>query len=414
MTKYCFLNMVLTDSDRRLYEVVDFNTDSFLEYKVVYVDITGLTKFAEDKSYEKDFSIENGYLVWDGREASIPPAVYNRSLNNYISISTSNIHIYKKLADLVSMEARYISSAGVQSMEETGSLPLLGVSSLSNCKISQSTMRVYLSLKTEDGWRTRTLIGNDKGLQLHPFYVIIEKRNVSQDLLCEGISHVKDLELDSGEISLFKIEDGISLYPNFHPSFSFQPALINNKTLQAAKNKCSIDLMDTFIQILENTLFGYKEEETKSEYRGTGESDKSGVFFRFKSKAMNFYKRKELINRAIDLYSQYASGAITVSTMMATLRNTNSNYLENYGTLSIITMLSNTASDPLDRLDGARSSRYDLKCKSLYLELELFSMRAHMYMTDFSLPEYGNLWIATGGKSEYETVIEKVGGGLAL
>lgn len=412
MKKQCFLNIVFSSGSKRLYQLVIFSVEDFLEFEVLYTDAEGIKKIIDSGEYDTDFRVENDYLVWEGEDAPIDEAQIAKYVGAKLKVSTVNDNLYKKLSDLIKMGATYVSSVKSEMLEDGDEFPREGVNFLGNLRISKSSMGLFLSVKYEDGWRTRTLVGNTNGLELHPFNVLVKQSNLDESILkCDGITKVKEVILQTEKYVILNVGDGISLYPQFSPAFTLQSPYINYKTYRSELNNRSIDLLDLVIAKLEESVYGVVEDENKAPYTRTKETNPNGVFFDFQAKKLSGNRKVFLVEFAVNnLFAKLNRKELEFKDIVTTLRNSQLDNRESHAVLSLLYVLINTrASSTLERLDSMIATRRAMRIDALVYDLELFAMRAYMYMTGFSLPNYENSYMAIGGNSVFGTSIRKVG-----
>lgn len=412
MGKHCFMEMVFTCGEDKLYQLNLFDDNSFLESEVRYATSEQLKQIVESKEYKTDFRLENNYLMWEGPSVEINKALYNQLSGIFRFHRTINHHIYKKLANLVQADALYITRQGADLLQDGDPFPVTGIVPLNTLKVSRSTMRIHISILGDEGWRTHTLVGNDGGLTLHSFLVLVESEvSPTLDLECSGITLERQLSLGGKDYHLYKFSDGISLYPQFSPEFLLQSPLINYKVFKSELNKAHVDSLTLLIKTLEERIYGEREPQEYPKEYAYSRTDNTGVFFDFSMKALSNDRKVWLVEYAINkLFSEVAKGNMTLRDVVSALKQSSLPYREQTIILNLVYILNNVSgSSALDTLESCISARKNLRKQSLVLDLELFSIRAFMFMTNYSLPDYASIYIARGGNVDGDTVIRKRG-----
>lgn len=408
--RYCFLCLVYVNNDRKLYEIVDFNENDFLKYSIRYVNEEGLRQVFEDEETKTDFYIENGYLGWDGPQIEIPNSTYDSYLNKNLPLETCNTHMYDFLLSLINMDVRYLDNSAVEKLKQENQIPEHGVARMSTLKISKSTMRVYLSVLTEEGWRARTVVGNESGLLFEKFHFLVETEKDPGYSKHSNVNLVESLQIGVEEFNLYEVEDGFSLYPEFQSGFKLESPLLNHKLICAEKYKSAVDFLDFFISATERSLFGPKETEKYPDQQYTKKPDRSGVFLKLHGKQPAKYEYSEMVAYVVKCMKKIAEGQATLKSIVQEIKGTKYHLFHQNAILSLLFVMVKSKATPLDRLEAAREARKSLKSKSLRLELELFAIRAFVFVTDYSFPEYEPIMLLEGGITEFTGEMVKVGG----
>src|SRR5690606_18697240 len=79
-----------------------------------------------------------------------------------------------------------------------------------------------------------------------------------------------------------------------------------------------------------------------------------------------------------------------------------------YCVVVVINILSVSNTNLLDRLDAANSMSRKLRVLSLKEELELFCLRAYLWLTDYDFPYNAEKMLMSGGLTPYVSEVRKV------
>lgn len=397
-----------SESGQSIYEIATSGRKDFINFGLRYVDHKGLMAIAEDPSYRKDFYVENGYLGWEGETIIIQDDVVDRLNGISLDVYTHNEHIYTFLLKMAQLDARYLDRKAFEHVKEHNEIPEYGVNRMSAIKVSNSSMRVHISVLTEEGWRTRSLIKNEEGLQLEPFYILIEKDRYPEITDHAGVFVEKSLTIGAQEFMLYSVSDGMSLYPEYSNGFKILKPLLAWKLYNATLNNSVVDFLDYFIKETSKSMFGYVEPE-KAEYTQEYESkgDTSGVFLKLHTKKPRRAVHPELRQEVFKLLKKAVSPDVRY--LRPDIQKSGFKHLEQQCMFVLAHAILSSNPTPLDRLEAVKSIRNELKAESVRLELDLFAVRSHIYIKNVSFPDYTDHVLLVEGTSQFIGEMYKVG-----
>lgn len=421
MSNYSFLVSVLDFTDKKLYVVVQYNDEDFLKYKMIYANSEKLKEISEENSI-KDFHLENSFLRWEGKTQVMNGHIYNTLVNSEVPISSTS-NAYVNLLDLARMDALYISTEALNKIKEEGSLPFDGTASFSRLEISESTMRVFLRVHTEEGWRTRSIIENDSGLRYIPL-----KFSVNSSIENEVTSRFKVTELHRyihgvTEYIVYSMDDIGPLAPDFTPIFVLPEPMINYKLYHSRQMDFGLDFLKMFVRIAEEALYGPKEKLEKSHYPyATRDTDKSGVFFdQYKPESTKDSITK-MLSFCLEASTQLRSGMWNLATFREKMQEKEFYPYERYAIQLLTPALLRAGGydvDPnsdkrkqveLGRIQAVKDVITTTTLAALKLKLELFGLRCYMFTNVVQQLQGGREIIVSGGPTDYVTFIRSRGG----
>lgn len=408
MSKYSFLSFVYIAGDKKIYELVEFEDEVFLNFKLRYVTEEGLTEVWESQEVKKDFSLSEGYLLWSGESSEISDSEYENFKGREVNISAPNNHLYVWLWDLVKMGARILTDSAFKYITETGTLPDEGVANMSTIRVSRSTMRVYVSMLAEGGWFSQTLVGMEGNLNFNPFYFMIEKHKADTLTIDPSIKLQTTLTLGAEEFCIFRVVDGISIYPQFHPHFKLISPMINHKILNIEKYKAAVDFLSYFIRTIERSVFKYEEPETSEYNRDGRETDKRGVFIRSHLRQPGRKAQHAMLAFVGDANENMVKGIWSMGDVKRIMIEREFSVYEQFACLSLLTVLVKVTDNMLTRIDSCKELRNKLREVSLKNELELFAFRSYIYVMDYKFPRYEPSFVMEGGMSAISSEIYRV------
>jgi hypothetical protein len=395
----CFIDSVVDSEEGRLFLICMFDPSKFLEYELKYVDTEELKGIYESKQYTMDFILDGEYLRWKG----VTLNVGDESLKGqYVKIECVNNNIYSTLVELVKAKASYVHDSVVESLEDSERFPGLGVSRLTNLRVSKSTMGIYMSLMWEDGWASETLVGiNSEGLFLKPFHVLVPTDQIEERT---GLKKVSSLNLNDEVYDLFKVSEDTPVYASFRPNFHLTSPYINYKVIEAECKKEVVEQLTGLIKILEERIYGPQEQLVKESFYKQPNTD--GVFFETLRKKVSKADQHRLLGRcSTEFAPAVSSGELSLVGLRAKLTKENKSAVEIKGAIDLTVFLVKTAGkDFLSILEAAQATKRSIQVQQAHLDLELFAMRSIIYLSGHPFPDYLTKTIFKGGYHSCDSV----------
>lgn len=401
----CFLCAVFKSPVRTLHQVVKFNSDNFMEFVIEYVDSSELASLAIGTEYKTDFQVKDNILLWSGETIEIEDYRLEACIGKSTEFKAGNSNVYSILLKLIEMDGIYVSKSQADVLEDGSEFPAVEVTRLSSLRVSSSTMSVSASIRDEESWKTRIIIGNsDHGMYLNPFCVLVEKFKYVN---IPEVTVKKEITLAGEVYCMIEIDESVSIYPQYTPTFSLQPALINARMVDSVADKAAISLLSNFIKILEVSIYGEKEEP-EAVHKYDKAAITTGVFFELLWKGLQGYDYSLILQRIMSEYLPAVNSGTSILDISKQLKAAGKTFIEVNATLNTLYILHRTTGkSKLEILETCLASRRELQKSSLKGDLELFGTRAYMYLTDCILPGYEDTCVAQGGNFYYKTLIRK-------
>jgi hypothetical protein len=414
----CFLNFVFTDGQNKIHELVKFVEDDPMSFELAYVNESELKKLYEEGNYKFDFSVKDGYLIWDGQE---PLKVSSTDLEKYMTrnphFKNSLLCVYDLLRDLIKVDGLFISSKTVPLLGEivdAPDMPITGVGRFADLAISRSVMSVYLRVTSPDGWKTRNFISmKDGSLSFHKFHFAVNKEIASTISNMYPVNFVTDAMVEGRNVSVFVLEDGaLPIYPMPEPYFKICEPMLNYKVYISERDKAAMDFINFFISNAIKANFPDQEAEEKDAEKVTtpyvpNEDSKLYVVFKLSGKQPSNVQKAEMLKSTLEMFQNIRTDSWSVTQVIDALRRRAYNDLQVYACLVVLKALTSTDTSVLDRIACARSLRNEIKVAKNKGDLELFMYRAYMYVSDHKFPYNTDNYFLNGGTVPYRTEIIK-------
>jgi hypothetical protein len=392
--------------NKKLYEIVMYE-ESFLSWKILYVDEQGL-KDLYDEKIPCDFSLKDGYLLWEGDEAAIDSGTYNKYLNTEVQFKNSIRTLYDDLNFLIDSGACYVSSSVIDSLED----PLLdhSVSSFSGLNVSQSTMKLYLRVKKPDGWTIRPIVEMDGSLIFNPFHVIIPSGIQVQPIL-DVARKIKEVVYQGNRYDLYFYDRGRSIYPHMIPFFKLIGPIVNHKLFFSEQGKVAERFLGYYIDFAYKAMYRDVMEEQPQEKKDAPKEykvDRSGVFFRIladKPKGTEYF---QILSTTLNVYEKMLNEGWQLKDGISYLRSIGYDPMKLFASVVLIQIMSQTSTSMFDRIDTAKLTQKNLRIKNLKIDLELFALRAAIWVENYEFPFRADKIILQGGQSPYSSEAKKV------
>lgn len=406
--KHYFLNLVYTCGDKKLYEIAVYE-ETPLEWKLIYTDEGGL-KDLYNEGAQYDFGLKEGYLLWDGEQTEIDSDTYNKYLDTVIPFKNNVQTIYQDLLKLSELGGYYVSSSFLESLKST---PLdYGYSRLTDLQVSQSTMKIYVRVKREDGWRIRSLVEMDGTLKMVPFNFMVPKGTVLDEKTFGPVKRLGEYVVKGREYDFYYYDRGRSIYPHFTPFLKIVGPLLNHKIFNMEQGKLAVKFLSYYIDYVIKVLTPDLEEEEKipeaREIDRDYNVDRSGAFFRLVGKKPSRSEFYQMLKDTIFVYEKMLKESWTLKQGIDHFRGIGYEPLKLFSCVVLIKVMASSNTNMFDRLDTARLTLKNLKTKNLRLELELFSLRAAIWLEDYELPYRSDRMYMQGGQSVYTSEVRKV------
>jgi hypothetical protein len=410
-----FLGVVYTNGEKKLYELIEFDKKSFLRYKILYANPEMLKELYHTPGNVFDFEIKNDYLLWDGPTVEIDPDSMRHFDGKHTVISNNIETVYDYLIKLSRLDAWYVRDESAEEFISSGRFPEYGATSFSSLKVSSSTMRVYLSILTEEGWRSRAILSYAGSLKFESFKFIIKSSQFFDLGLSECIEEIAEVRYGGELYKVCVFSEGMSIYPDFSPSFRLLDPVVNMKMDSILKDQSAAELLDFFVVSMKKALFPEDEERlvVTKDYSYVSDTDKSGAFFKYSLKKPRKDKLAQLFKLTSDMYDGRTLQNWDIAQLKDFMVSSKLDATQMYACLALLGVYESVTSNMLDRIDSAQASKIEYLVSSLEQELELFAIRAYICLTDYKLPT-GELHILSGGNCTGYTELRKVGlGGAA-
>jgi hypothetical protein len=387
-----------------------------LESTVEYHDEQGLADLVEANQYRFDFGVKNGFVLWgiNNKQVEDKPEVLQEFLRTKkVVFSNSITTIYDLILDLVDKECYYLDYNTVPSGDEDISPEGKGVAKFSSLEISKSTMTVYFSVVTDEGFRTRTVIRMKDGIiELGDINIAINESDISYFESKYPLEFLTIAALYGKRVGVFRLKDGLSIYPLMTPYFKLFDPVLNYKIYQAECSKVAADFLEHFVTATLNALFPKEEEEVEEFVKEqpaapVNEDRKYGVLFKLKYKAPTVRDREVMLNKTIWLFEKAYTEKLTLPEIMKEIKKFGFDSLRDYACIVLLQALATTNTGLLDRVECAKTMRTKIKQAKLKQDLELFVLRSYIYFGDYKLPYGADSYEIAGGNVPFISVIQK-------
>lgn len=413
MLSYCFLNFVFTDGENKVYELVKFSKEFPAEFTLEYLNEDGLRELYGKGEYTFDFKIRDGYLVWDGSQMSVTTRELGTMLERKSIRYKSGVEtLYDLIRTLVKEGALLISQYHKNKIfagEVPNALP-----TFKDLKISSSSMNMYFTVLTDDGFRTQSLVKvKDKRLQFIDFYFALPTERIQAIKSRFPLVEEKgSLEMFETKYTVFYLAGGMPIYTTMLPEFRICEPMLNYKIFCSERDKRALDLLNTFLeQALLSIASESEEEEEDNKAKITRPYDadsKLNVLFRLKAKNFTFDDRIKLIENVAQILLKVQQDNWDVPRIQSHMLQMNYNILQIFPAILLLKALSDSsATTSLDKIQNVRTLRKTVRESKLYTDLELFMYRAHIFTFDYKFPYNAQNYLLSGGTAPFNSEIVK-------
>ena len=416
MATNCFLAAIYNSPKENLYEVAEFEDSEVLKYTLRYLNKDGLKKLYFENKYNFDFKIQvegdDYFIFWAGPEVSISESLFNNFLNRAVVHRTVKKTIYDLLYELAVKGAYYLDYKLVDELDSQVTFPKEGISKFINLRVSKTTMRVYMVVLTEEGYRARSIVTSNNGnIECKQFHFMIDKTKVNSLEFTDFIEWVRDINLGGVNFSIFRVSSDITPYPVFEPHFRFIDPVINYKVYHSEQWKVAADILELYASEIEALL---KEEKPTFPTKKVEDydTDKSGVFFKLVGKRLNTSDKYEALKLCIDVHEKVVKDGWSFENARDFFIKRSDHPHRKFACLVLLMALLRKADNILGRLEIIKNTREEVLINLLRLDLELFAIRSFMCLVNYKLPHNADSCEIVGGVTKFYTQVKKVGLGV--
>lgn len=322
IVKYCFLHKVLSvDGNATHCQIVE-NIPNTLTVVEKTIPLNDLWSYNNDQ-FIRDFSIEeNGMLQCntDVDIQNVSKLTINTLERDNIITKPEATNIYDLFLDIVDCEGSYVDSSV---KEYIGKDEMIAGVIKFLPRFSASTMTVSISIKLEDGWKTRKLIYEENGiLEMNEFMFMVDSKYEHKFNSYE-IEKVSTITFSGKEKVIYKVTEDIGVFAYTALGLKLYPKLIAK--YQSLSEMYNMLLGDA--NFLLSTVVEEKEPEvvvTKKSY--SSRYNKYYVKFKPYYKAINKADREYIYDLVFDQFVPAISKGTTYSDIIEYLENNHLRY----------------------------------------------------------------------------------------
>lgn len=320
--KYCFLHKVLSvDGGATHCQVVE-NIPNTLTVVEKTISLNDLWDYNNDQ-YIRDFSIEEDGKLQCNTDVDIQNVsklTINTLEREDIVTKPEATNIYDLFLDIVDYEGSYVDSSVEEFLGKDEMIP--GVIKFLP-RFSPNTMTVSVSIKLEDGWKTRKLIYEEDGiLQMNEFMFMIDSTHESKFNNYE-IEKISNITFNGRSKTIYKVTEEIGVFAYTALGLKLYPKLIAK--YQALSEMYNMLLGDA--NFLLATVVEDKEPETRAVKKSyTSRYNKYYVKFKPYYKAITKADREYIYDLVFDEFVPGVSRGTKFSDIMDYLKNNNLRY----------------------------------------------------------------------------------------
>lgn len=407
MKKYVFLNYVYTNKDNKELTLAQIIKKDELACKVETEVIT-IEQLKEiynqaqvDKDLEIDFIFEGDYLKCE----DIPNISASKDKLDLISgvtitnepIITSIYHLF----DYLVMNDAYLI---LTEKDADGNCEIISTSEFIP-NFSESTMTVYIPIKTMDGWVSRKLIYVSEGkLVSSKFKFIIDashKQKIEKDFGLKGTLHKDKV--------IFEFNGELPIYAYKMDNFQIPNPIVNRSVFESTKYKYCIRMLQLIKTLLLETTQIPTAPETpvkRSSYVSRYTDD---CVILKSNYSIDSARLKEILKEALKRYNMLVTGESDAESVERQMVFFTLNVVERTLYAYVFNVMKNGGNTAIDRLEYVCNLLHRVEIRKFKIDNYLYScVRACLFTMPYRL-RHETYEILRGGNVPFNTKIQRKG-----
>lgn len=274
---------------------------------------------------------------------------------------------------------------------------------------SQSTMTVYIALKTKEGWKNIKLIYVEDGTIQSGKFTFLIKANRAKRLEEFPVTYLRDIEFNGETFKLYRLEERMLTLAFDADNVGLFPSIVNRYVFTSELYK---QILSAINLINARTIEGLYGEKAKEDTANNSENYRSRYtnsyvtyklrYTTLKTKDIEYFIMDCLQNVVPKVYRKEMDN----EGLIAHITSLNLPTISKLVYTTICKIMINGGPNAKDRLVYARSLMNMYKCKKYKIDTYLYMTRVRMFLIPMNL-EYGNQEILRGSDAPYTTLLER-------